>query len=73
MQKYLIKYVGRFFLHIYGPLNAGDSSNFYIMLAIMKSNGCNAIQCLARQIIRELEDNSMQEDKLWVCYNIFTK
>ena len=61
--------VRRFLFHIYRPLNAGDSSNFYIMLAIMKSKGCNATQCLVRQIIRELEDNSTQEDEQLVSHH----
>ena len=43
--------VSKLLLNISGPLEAGDSNGFYILLQIMKTHGVDATQRLANQII----------------------
>ena len=47
--------VSKLLLNISGPLEAGDSNGFYIMLQIMKTHGVNATQHLANQIISRVD------------------
>ena len=47
--------VSKLLLNISGPLEAGDSNGFYILLQIMKTHGVDATQRLANQIIARID------------------
>ena len=47
--------VSKLLLNISGPLEAGDSNGFYILLQIMKTHGVDATQRLANQIIAKVD------------------
>ena len=51
------KKVQRLMAHISGPLKAGNTEVFYIMLRIMEERGLHATQQLAGQIRRSLSVN----------------
>ena len=47
--------VSKLLLNISGPLEAGDSNGFYIMLQVMKTHGVDATQRLANQIVSRVD------------------
>ena len=61
--------VQKLMVHISGPLRAGNTEVFYIMLRIMEEYGHHATQQLAEQIRKSISVNTNHRKQLYYEYN----